>query len=297
MDVIDPNTPHDPRERRAWRTDQEWARLSARIATAQPSIPAKRSRAVVWASAAAVVVATAGAAVVTRYAIQARTIRVAEEKITGNATTRAGQRTVVALPDSSVVILGPASAIRYAFSRGGRDVTLDGMAEFRVVHDTLRRFTVRARHAIITDIGTEFVVRAYESDSSVRVAVASGVVSLASEASPDVGARILLRAHEVGQFENDGAPEIVRAADASQFTAWVGGRLAFENEPLAGVAVELSRWLGVNVRVASPTLARRRVSGIYVEPTLSHVLDALAASLGATYIQSGSNVVFKERGR
>jgi len=63
------------------------------------------------------------------------------------------------------------------------------------------------------------------------------------------------------------------------------------------VAVELSRWFGVNVRVASPTLARRRVSGIYVEPTLSHVLDALAASLGATYIQSGSNVVFKERGR
>jgi hypothetical protein len=39
------------------------------------------------------------------------------------------------------------------------------------------------------------------------------------------------------------------------------------------------------------------VSGIYAQPALSHVLDALAASLGATYTQSSSGVVFKERGR
>jgi transmembrane sensor len=250
---------------------------------------------VVWASAAAVVLAATGATVVTRYAIQARAFRVDDENITGSATTRAGQRTLVALPDSSVVILGPASTIRYAVNRGRREVTLDGMAEFRVVHDTLRRFTVQARNAVVTDVGTEFVVRAYEGDSSVRVAVASGIVSLASSASPE--RRIVLRANEVGQFEKDGPPEIVRVGDASQYTAWVGGRLVFENEPLARVAVELSRWFGVNVRVASPSLARRRVSGIYVEPTLSHVLDALAASLGATYDQSSAGVVFRERGR
>jgi transmembrane sensor len=164
-----------------------------------------------------------------------------------------------------------------------------------VVHDTLRRFAVRTRNAVVTDIGTEFVVRAYESDSSVRVAVASGVVSLASSASPND--RVVLRANEVGGFAKDGRSEIVRGADASRYTAWVGGRLTFENESLGRVAVELSRWFGVSVRVTSPALARRRVSGIYAQPTLNHVLDALAASLGATYTQSGSGIVFKERGR
>jgi transmembrane sensor len=294
MGVIDPMTPHDPRERRAWRTDQEWARLSARMATAQPSFP-KRRRTVVWATAAAVVIVAAGGAAVARHAIQARALHVVDEKITGGAQTIAGQRTLVTLPDSSVAILGPASTLRYTFNRGARDVVLEGMAEFRVVHDTSRRFSILARNAVVTDIGTEFVVRAYESDSSVRVAVVSGVVSLESAASPD--GRILLRANEVGGFENGGRPEIVRAADASRYTEWVGGRLAFENESLGRVAVELSRWFGVNVRVASPALARRRVSGIYAQPTLNHVLDALAASLGATYAQSGSGVVFKERGR
>jgi transmembrane sensor len=250
-----------------------------------------------WATAAAVVIAVAGGTLAARRAIQVRTFRAVDEKITGGAATIAGQRTLVRLPDSSVAILGPASTLRYTFNRGARDVVLDGMAEFRVVHDTTRRFTVRARNAVVTDIGTEFVVRAYESDSTVRVAVASGVVSFASATSPDGGGRIVLRANEVGEFGMDGRPEIVRAADASRYTEWVGGRLAFQDESLGRVAVELSRWFGVNVRVASPALARRRVSGIYAQPALSHVLDALAASLGATYTQSSSGVVFKERGR
>lgn len=271
--------------------------MSARMATALPSSPRRRRPIVLWASAAAVVVAVAGSALFARRAIQVRTLRVVDGKITGGAATIAGQRTVVPLPDSSVAILGPASTLRYAFNRGARDVVLDGMAEFRVVHDTTRRFTVRAGNAVVTDIGTEFVVRAYESDSTVRVAVTSGIVSFASATSPDGGGRILLRANEVGEFEKNGRPEIVRAADASQDSAWVGGRLAFDNEPLGRVAVELSRWFDVNVRVASPALARRRVSGIYAQPALSHVLDALAASLGATYTQSSSGVVFKARGR
>lgn len=269
------------------------------MATAQPSLPRRRRPIVGWASAAAIVIAVAGGALYARHALQVRTTRVVDEKVTGGAATIAGQRTVVPLPDSSVAILGPASTLRYAFNRGARDVVLDGMAEFRVVHDTSRRFTVRAGKAVVTDIGTEFVVRAYDSDSAVRVAVASGVVSLASATSPDAGetARIVLRANEVGEFDKNGRPQMVPAADVSGDTAWVGGRLVFENEPLGRVAVELSRWFGVNIHVSSPALARRRVSGIYAQPTLSHVLDALAASLGATYTQSGSNVVFKERGR
>ena len=137
--------------------------------------------------AAAIVIAIAGGALYARRALQVRMIRVVDEKVTGGAATIAGQRTLVPLPDSSVAILGPASTLRYAFNRGARDVVLDGMAEFRVVHDTSRRFTVRAGKAVVTDIGTEFVVRAYEIDSSVRVSVASGMVSLASATSADGG--------------------------------------------------------------------------------------------------------------
>ncbi len=179
------------------------------MATAQPSLPRRRRPIVGWASAAAIVIAVAGGALYARHALQVRTTRVVDEKVTGGAATIAGQRTVVPLPDSSVAILGPASTLRYAFNRGARDVVLDGMAEFRVVHDTSRRFTVRAGKAVVTDIGTEFVVRAYDSDSAVRVAVASGVVSFASATSPDGEARIVLRANEVGEFDKDGRPRIV----------------------------------------------------------------------------------------
>jgi len=293
--MTDPTTPPSPdsRERRAWRTDHEWSRLSARIA-AQPTLSRKRSP-IAWWAAAAVAIAAAGIVTINRRAGHAPAIRAPSDEITGTAATTAGRRTVVLLPDSSVVTLGPASTIRYSFGRGARDVALDGMAEFRVTHDSLRRFSVHARNAVVTDIGTEFVVRAYASDSSVRVAVASGIVSLAD--STLANERILLRANEVGGLALGGKPAIVRTADASRYTDWVGGRLAFEDESLARVAVELGRWFGVNVRVASPALAKRRVSGTYAQPTLSHVLDAIVASLGATYTKSGNEVVIEARPR
>ena len=250
-----------------------------------------------WAAAATVVIAASTALLGIRHAIQTRALGAAADGITGSSATGAGKRTVVHLPDSSVVTLAPASTIRYAFNRTGRELTLDGMAEFRVTHDSLRRFVVRAGEAVVTDIGTEFVVRAYPSDSggSVRVAVASGVVSLASSASPE--STVVLRARDVGGIVRGGRPVIVSSSDASQYTAWVNGRLAFDNQSLEQVALELSRWFGVSVRVESKALARRRVSGMYADPTLNRVLDAVAASLDATYTQSNGETVFRERAR
>lgn len=254
---------------------------------------------VLWATAATLLIAAATAVLGARHVIPNRAppARVAAGELTGSAATSAGKRTIVRLPDSSLVTLGPESTIRYAYTSTGRELTLDGMAEFQVTHDTLRRFTVRAAGAIVRDIGTEFVVRAYQGDSSIRVAVASGVVSLASAAAPE--SVIVLRARDVGGITRDasGRPAIVSNIDALLYTAWVDGHLAFDDQSLEQVAIELNRWFGVNVRVETPALAHRRVSGTYANPTLNHVLDALAASLGATYAKSNGSIVFRERHR
>ena len=264
------------------------------MATAEARPTKRRAVVALWGAAAATVLFAATATVfAARHATLGRTLRLSPTgEFTGSAATSAGKRSVVRLPDSSIVTLGPASTIRYAFNGDGRAITLDGMAEFRVKHDSLRRFVVRARDAVVTDIGTEFVVRAYPTDSSVRVAVASGIVSFASSAFPDSG--IVLHAQDVGGFGRSGKPAII-STDASAYRAWVDGRLAFDNQSVERVALELSRWFGVKVRVESPALARRRVSGQYTDPTLTRVLDALATSLGATYTQANGEITLRER--
>src|SRR4029077_18584465 len=140
----------------------------------------------------AVVVLVVGAGVTWR--MQSR--RVAPAPIERIATTGVGGRLTIRLAASAVVTLGPVSTIRYSTTATGRSVAVDGIADFNVVHDATRPFRVRAKNAVVTDVGTEFVVRAYAADSGVDVAVTSGI-ALVSGGSSGASDSVELRAGQV----------------------------------------------------------------------------------------------------
>jgi transmembrane sensor len=267
----DPRVPPD--ERRAWRTDLEWNRLRERIETADllsPTPPPHGWRR--WAIAAAIIVVVAGASLVLTHRDRTELRSMA---------TAVGERKEIRLPDSSVVTLGPRTALRYRFTMTRREVDVEGLAAFTVVHDSTRPFVVRAKNAVTTDLGTSFIVRAYAADSGVEVSVTSGVVSLGGSSHS-----VALRAGEAGRVSVSGvvSTDVTRPA---RDTAWIQGRLAFDGEPLADVAAELERWFDVEIRVPDPVLARRRLSAVYNSPTLAGVVDAITVTLGAHAERSG----------
>jgi transmembrane sensor len=270
-------------ERRAWRTDQEWSHLRTRIETADPLREPRR-----WprwiAAAAAVVIAIAGI----RWSVVAR-----RSEETRSVTTASGDRLVLRLADSSVVTLGPASTVRYRMSGTRREVDVDGLAAFTVVHDARRPFVVRAKNAQATDLGTRFVVRAYAADSGVEVAVTSGVVGLSGLSR----STLVLQAGEAGRVSPAGLVSAVARARTASDTAWIDGRLAFDDEPLERVALELERWFDVEIRISDSTLARRRVSAVYNNPSLSGVVEALATTFDARVARTGRVVTFSPRTR
>ncbi|MGH2900192.1 MAG: FecR family protein, partial [Solirubrobacteraceae bacterium] len=178
------------------------------------------------------------------------------------------------------------STIRYSASATGRSVTLEGVADFSVVHDGTRPFRVRAKNAVVTDVGTEFVVRAYAADSGVDVSVSSGIVAVLGGA-PD---SVELRAGQVAFVAANGRIAQVTGASAQTLTAWVHDRLVFDDVPLSTVAAELGRWFDVQIRIPDQQLARRRLIAAYTRTTLSGVLDAIAATLPVRYERTG-NVV------
>lgn len=277
--------PHDPNDRRAWRTDQEWDRLRTRLAEPDLARPGRRPVRAPWLIAAGVVALATGLA--WRYAKPSAPIaRV--------ATTAAGERIVIHLADSSTITLGPASTVRYALGRAHRDVTLDGLAEFKVAHDDKRPFVVHAGNAVATDVGTEFVVRAYAGDSTVDVAVTSGAVSLAGATLSD---HLELHAGDVGQVSANGVASLDKTHSAAAHAAWVDGRLVFNDETLATVAVELSRWFGVDLRVAGDSIQKRRVSAVYNDPSLTGVLDALSTTLGLRVERTDRTITLRPRGK
>jgi transmembrane sensor len=256
---------NEPPERRAWRTAEEKARLRERITafdSATPVAPTLRRRVpMVAAAAAAVLLVGAGVSgrVLSRQVATPPTERV--------ATTGVGERLTIQLADSSVVILGP------------------GIADFNVVHDATRPFRVRAKNAVVTDVGTEFVVRAYAADTGVNVSVTSGVVAVASASDS-----VELRAGQAAFVAANGRTANVTGTSVETLAAWVHGRLVFDDVPLSTVATELGRWFDVQLRIPDQQLARQRLSAAYSRATLSGVLDAIAVTLPVRYERTG-NVV------
>jgi len=275
--------------RRAWQTDQEWFNLLERItadeAVVRPRAQARRHWWWVGIAAGIVLLLGVSALGTTRW----RNRRASIETV----VTTAGQRLIVRLADKSTITLGPASTLRYDRSQRSREMTLEGLADFRVEHDPARPFVVHAGGADIADIGTEFVVRSYASDSVVHVAVNTGVVSVRNR----VGDRgeLLVHAGEVALVHGVSAPLQVRDVAPAAFTAWMGGTLTFDDDEFVDVARELGRWFDVDVRLADPSLGARRITAIYNTPSLTSVLDALSATLGARYERTGRIITFSAR--
>lgn len=277
-----------PGERRAWRTEDEWSRLRDRIA-AEPLAP----RSVVrmpwrWTAAAAVVAVAVGLTVALRH-------RAAPAAVEHVFHTALGERLIVQLGDSSTVTLGPATTLRVASSPARRDVKLDGLGAFNIVHDAARPFVVLAGGARTRDVGTRFTVRAYAADSDVRVAVTEGVVALTSDAK--AGPPLVLRAGDVAAVGRTGVAHVESSANATADAAWVNGGLSFDDVPLAQVAAELERWFDVDIQIRDTTFARRHVTAVYRDAHLADVLNALAATLHFDYDRSGRTIVIHDAAR
>lgn len=75
----------------------------------------------------------------------------------------------VTLPDSSVVLLGPASVITYnvPFDDDKRNIQLEGEGRFIVKKDAAKPFTVFAGNLATTALGTEFTINTNASNSKV----------------------------------------------------------------------------------------------------------------------------------
>ncbi len=200
--------------------------------------------------------------------------------------TGRGQRLTMTLVDGTRFTLAPASRLRldpaYGYTR--RDVTLDGEAFFAVTHDARRPFAVNAHNAVVTDIGTQFDVRGYATDSSVRVAVAEGQVAVAParRAGPaSAHPAVSLSARDVAIVSAAGAALVSHGIDPSTYTAWAAGRLAFDDTPLVDVVADLARRYGVEIRLADVSLATRHIRAAFPEESVDALFAQLAPAVGA----------------
>lgn len=256
----------------------------------------RRPRATVgaWAAAAAIT-AVAGAALWFRAEVNTRdTAAISAAAPMYTVATKPGQRLDLRMPDGSRVVLGVASTLRYAkgYGKSRRDVYLEGRAYFEVTHDETRPFVVHAGNAVARDLGTRFDVRAYGGDGRVDVVVAEGEVELASNGEDTLKTKrsVRLAAGHLGRVNAAGNVTSRTSVDVDQYTSWTEGRLEFEDAALRDVLPELSRWYGVEFRVADHALGARRFTGTFSDESLPELLQIFSFSVGAGYERDGDTI-------
>lgn len=275
--------------------DAAWARMSARLdeAPAMQVARGERAGSQRWsnsitgrrrswrmAAAAGVLVAAALSVPVIRNAVAPAALEVA---------TGAGERRDIVLSDGSRVRLAPMSRVTM---HGARRATLDGEAQFIVVHDAARPFAVETPDALVEDIGTVFVVRTSAAAGGTHVAVEEGVVSLAPAGSARAGDALILRVGESGRIGRGIGAVRGDSADWSRSVAWTRGEVVFDRTPLRDVAAELHRWFGVTVTFADPSLEARTLTARLSGASVSEALVAIGRSLGASHTRRGDTVTF-----
>lgn len=279
-----------------WDSGRAWSRVSARLQD-PPRLSlylerrsSRGPRGRVWL-VAGVIAATALALLVWRQ-LDSRRAAVGMPAVS-EISAGPAQQTSFTLRDGTRIVLNAGSRLRYStgFGVAARDVDLDGEGYFEVVHDSARSFRVHAAGSVTEDLGTRFVVRAYPELRHVDIAVAEGHVSLRRDGG---SARSTVGAGQRGRVESDGSVRVVDDVDVERWFDWTRGGLLLDDVTLRLAATEIGRRFGVRVDIADSKLAARHVSARFRNETLSHVLDAISATVGARWTRDGDRVLLEK---
>ena len=184
-----------------------------------------------------------------------------------------GHRATVQLSDGTHIALAGDTELRVRTSPFYRGAVLThGQAEFAVVHDARRPFSVRARDIEVRDIGTRFTVRDRGDAEYVRliegrvVLVAPATGHILRELAPGEEARI---GGSAGTTLTVSAPALP-ASDGTD------DHVRLRDTPLPA-ALKAFEWReGVDIALRDPALADIRISGVYQTDSAASFLNALA---------------------
>lgn len=186
-------------------------------------------------------------------------------------TTGAGQRATITLPDGSPVVLNVGSRLQVPvdYDLGNRLLELSGEALFTVRPNQAAPFVVVTGASTTRVLGTSFLVRQYENDSTAVIAVRDGKVMVEST---------VLTAMQQATVNREQRVSDVTLTDSGQFS-FAAGVLSLRDMPLPNAIPQLNRWYDTDIRLGDSRLMHRNIAGGF---TAGSVTD-LAAILELTY--------------
>lgn len=176
--------------------------------------------------------------------------------------TNRGEQATVRLADGSVVTLNALSELRVKYRRGERGLTLSqGEALFEVAKER-RPFVVTVGRREVIAHGTAFDIRT--DAERFRLTMVEGKVSVHSAGAKgaDKAGVPLVAGQQMSAVRNGGAVSIT-TIDPSKDTAWLQGRVNFEDEPLVQAVDEMNRYSVHRIVLGDRSLDQLLINGSF----------------------------------
>lgn len=206
-----------------------------------------------------------------------------------------GELKKVVLADGSVITMNTQTELHVRYTGERRDIRLvRGEAMFAVAHDAKRPFAVRVGEWSAVAVGTAFVVRQLDEPTT-DVTVTEGIVQLlpVDRRVSDAGPR--LTANQKAVIGADGKVAVGQVSDSQigQQLAWRTRLVVFAGETLRQALGEMNRYSHRPIVVDDPTLAERRIVGVFSTTDTQTFVSAMTATLGVEAVGRGNVVLLR----
>ena len=201
-----------------------------------------------------------------------------------------GMRSIVDLPDGTVVYLNAGSKLSYPipYDATQRNVTLTGEAYFKVSHHADWPFvaSVADDRFQVKVLGTEFNLQAFEHDTTITATLISGRIDVLTKEMDDIRRVQSVLPSEKTSYNRLTGKINIEKVNTQYETAWIDGKIMFKNCRLPEVLKKLTYAYNVKFEVNNPVINDYHFTGVFDNKQLSQILD---------YLQISSNIKYQIR--
>lgn len=202
--------------------------------------------------------------------------------------TPLGGTFLVHLSDGSKVWLNAGSSLRFPeeFKGDTREVELTGEGYFEVAHNAQQPFKVNVDGMKVTVLGTHFNINAYGDYEGVATTLVEGSVRVSVD-----NKEVLLSPREQVTVKGTMLSPVKTNVNVGQIIAWKDGNFDFEQESMATIGRQLSRWYQVRISV-NPNLSEKHISGVISRNNnLDAILKMLEFTIGIKSKWEGDSIL------
>lgn len=204
------------------------------------------------------------------------------------------------LKDGSSIVLKPGGEVSFPETFGvTREVHLSGEAFFQVARDVNRPFLVHANEVTTKVLGTSFIIKAYQEEKEIVVAVKTGKVSVYAESSPakDAEPAVILTPNQEIVYNRDENHMTRKLVDAPQVI--VKEQLLksmYTNAPVTAILQALEKSYGIDIQYDEQVLSRCTLTSDLTEEGLYEQIAIICNALGAQYSIADMSIVIDAKG-